>query len=338
MAEGATVVGPKPQRSPSLVGYPAADEEVRSLGNEVWGDANGRTVLEHVHGKGRVYWDRPLADVLTALGAPPDFEYSRPRVDTTLVSIHRRVGESEVYLVANQKDRAEEVEVRLRVAGKAAEIWSPESGDISPAGYAVEDGRALVPLTLGPHDAVFVVFREKAASPSRLLPGRCGPISRPSRVRGTCRFRRTRARRRWCAWTGSCPGRRTRTKGSSTSPAPRPTRRRFRPRTPGSARGRRLFLDLGKVKEVAEVSVNGHPVGLAWRPSFRVEVTGALKPGVNRLEVRITNLWANRMIGDAQPAAEKRYTFATFKPYKADSPLLESGLLGPVTLSSETRP
>jgi hypothetical protein len=78
-------------------------------------------------------------------------------------------------------------------------------------------------------------------------------------------------------------------------------------------------------------------VGLTWRPPFRVDVTGALKPGANRLEIRITNLWANRMIGDAQPAAEKQYTFSTFKPYKKDSPLLDSGLLGPVKLSSVTR-
>jgi len=101
--------------------------------------------------------------------------------------------------------------------------------------------------------------------------------------------------------------------------------------------GAKLFLDLGKVKEIAEVSVNGQPVGLAWRPPFRVDVTGALKPGANRIEIRITNLWANRMIGDTQPSAERQYTFSTFKPYKPDSPLLESGLLGPVRLSTITR-
>jgi hypothetical protein len=101
--------------------------------------------------------------------------------------------------------------------------------------------------------------------------------------------------------------------------------------------GAKLVLDLGTVKEIAEVSVNGQPVGLAWRPPFRVDVTGALKPGANRIEIRITNLWANRMIGDVQPSAERQYTFSTFKPYKPDSPLLESGLLGPVRLSRVAR-
>ena len=77
-----------------------------------------------------MYWGKPLAEVLAALTTPPDFEYSRPRVDTTLVYIHRKVGDAEVYFVANQKDRAEDVDVRLRVDGKAAEIWQPETGEI----------------------------------------------------------------------------------------------------------------------------------------------------------------------------------------------------------------
>ncbi|HMH08413.1 MAG TPA: hypothetical protein VK579_17190, partial [Terriglobales bacterium] len=64
--------------------------------------------------------------------------------------------------------------------------------------------------------------------------------------------------------------------------------------------------------------------------------TGFLKPGSNHLEIKITNLWPNRIIGDQQPGAEKRYTFTDYKPYKADSPLLESGLLGPVKLERVT--
>jgi hypothetical protein len=63
-----------------------------------------------------------------------------------------------------------------------------------------------------------------------------------------------------------------------------------------------------------------------------VDVTGALKPGVNELTVKVTNLWPNRMIGDLQPGVTKTYTWTDFRPFKADSPLLESGLLGPVTV------
>jgi len=100
--------------------------------------------------------------------------------------------------------------------------------------------------------------------------------------------------------------------------------------------GARLELDLGHVKEIAEVSVNGQSLGIAWRPPFRVDATEALKPGRNHIEIEVTNLWVNRLIGDEQPSTKERYTFVTFKPYTKDSPLLESGLLGPVTLSVVT--
>jgi hypothetical protein len=103
------------------------------------------------------------------------------------------------------------------------------------------------------------------------------------------------------------------------------------------AAGKRVMLDLGNVKEIAEVSVNGKGLGILWKAPFQADVTGALKPGPNRVEIKVTNLWPNRMIGDLQPSATKRYTFTDYKPYTKDSPLLESGLLGPVTLSSITR-
>ena len=97
--------------------------------------------------------------------------------------------------------------------------------------------------------------------------------------------------------------------------------------------GARVMLDLGTVKEIAEVTINGKPVGgILWMPPFVVNVTDDLKPGVNELSVRVTNLWPNRMIGDLQPGVTKAYTWTDFKPFKADSPLLESGLLGPVTV------
>ena len=99
-----------------------------------------------------------------------------------------------------------------------------------------------------------------------------------------------------------------------------------------------MILDLGSVREIAEVSVNGKPVGgILWKAPFDADVTEALKPGANRLEIKVTNLWPNRMIGDLQPSATKKYTFTDFKPYKPASPLLESGLLGPVKLSTVSR-
>lgn len=123
-------------------------------------------------------------------------------------------------------------------------------------------------------------------------------------------------------------------------------------------RGRAVLLDLGRVKNFAEVTLNGRSLGTLWKAPFRLDVTGIVRPGRNVLSVRVTNLWPNRLIGDEQLSADVewrgralarwpewlvegkprpktgRYTFTTWRFYTKDSPLLESGLIGPVTVRS----
>ena len=119
--------------------------------------------------------------------------------------------------------------------------------------------------------------------------------------------------------------------------------------------GHSLWLDLGRVKNLAEVSLNGKPLGILWKPPFRVNITGAARPGTNKLEIKITNLWPNRLIGDEQlpddrewngkrlrswpqwvldgkPSPTGRFTFTTWHHWTKDDALLESGLIGPVRL------
>jgi alpha-L-rhamnosidase len=104
------------------------------------------------------------------------------------------------------------------------------------------------------------------------------------------------------------------------------------------AAGRRLILDFGTVKNLAEIFVNGQPLGILWKEPFRVDITGAAKPGANSLEIRVVNLWPNRLIGDAGLPKDQRITWASVHPYTASSPLLPSGLLGPVRIcAAETR-
>ena len=94
-------------------------------------------------------------------------------------------------------------------------------------------------------------------------------------------------------------------------------------------------IDLGSVKNLARVTVNGHDLGVVWKAPFRVEVPAEfLHAGSNELEVKVINLWPNRIIGDLQPDAPTKWTYTASNWYTADSPLLPSGLLGPVTVSS----
>jgi hypothetical protein len=95
-----------------------------------------------------------------------------------------------------------------------------------------------------------------------------------------------------------------------------------------------LWLNFGELAELASVRVNGTSLGVIWKYPFTANATNVLKPGKNEIEISVTNLWVNRLIGDAQPSATQKFTHTNITKYKADSPLLPSGLFGPVTIDA----
>jgi hypothetical protein len=324
---GAVVVGSKPTESPSN----ADDQsEFKRIADGLWGsDAGERTV-----GKGRVFAGMTTADAVKALKIDPDFEYSKPQPDTMLMFVHRKLSDGEIYWINNRHDREEDMEITFRVAGKAPELWHADTGVIEPASYKIVNGRTVVPLRLNGNDAVFVVFRKRASAASLTLADRketqLGMVDGDWMVA----FQPNRGAPpeatfdKLVSWTeNSDPGVKyfsgvaTYTKTVQASAAWFKT-------------GAEIWLDLGDVKDIAEVAVNGKPVAAAWRKPFRVNLTGALKSGTNTLEVKVANVWVNRMIGDQQPGAQK---ITSTQSYRADSPLLPSGLLGPVRLFSLAR-
>jgi len=165
---GATVIGPPPLRSPSLANYPQCDAEVRKLATELWGAAgmqlraagSGATNYHHVLGKGQVLWGVGLGETLAGQGMGPDFQSATP-----LRFTHRTSADAEIYFVTNPKDRELVTPAAFRVRGLAPELWYPDTGRIErPAVYDELDGAVHLPLHLGPHGSVFVVFRQKAAA------------------------------------------------------------------------------------------------------------------------------------------------------------------------------
>ncbi|MCD6350862.1 MAG: discoidin domain-containing protein [Armatimonadetes bacterium] len=156
---GATVVGPPPLRSPSLQNYPDCDGQVQAIAQKVWGDCDGQKIKEHRYGKGKVVWGRPLEEVLAEKGLQPDFELHGMPTGASLHYIHRRVGRTDVYFVANQARRSIVVEAVFRVSGRAPELWHPDTGRIERVAlYRQEKGRTVVPLRFDPAGSVFVVF------------------------------------------------------------------------------------------------------------------------------------------------------------------------------------
>ena len=95
----------------------------------------------------------------------------------------------------------------------------------------------------------------------------------------------------------------------------------------------KIILDLGEVKNLAEVFINGKSAGIVWKKPFVVNIASLLIKGGNTIEVKVVNSWVNRLVGDMQPGATK-IGFTTMPLFKADSPLEPAGLLGPVQLIS----
>ncbi|WP_263354404.1 glycosyl hydrolase [Acidicapsa acidisoli] len=322
--EGATVAGPKPTNDPSL----ADDEaEFHKLADELFGDGSG----EHAVGKGKVYAGQTLAEVLPKLNLVPDFDYTKPEADTSLLFVHRRLDDADVYYVDNRSDRSESLNATFRVTGKQAELWHAETGATEAASYTISAGHTTMPLKLEPWGTVFVVFRKPAQAPSHTVPTPSETTLSTVEGSWSVAFQPDRGAPasitldKLASWSDNSDagvryfsGVGTYTKNIDAPAA-------------WFKKGAYLWIDLGDVKNLAEVSVNGKSLGVVWHTPYRVDATATLKPGANTITVKVANAWVNRLIGDQQPNATK-YTFTVIHPYKANSPLLPSGLLGPVSV------
>jgi hypothetical protein len=317
--QGATIVGPAPVSAPGLADDPAA---FKALVKRMWSAPVTRV------GKGRVIAGADVESALASLGQAPDFEYAAD-AGAQLLFVHRRLLDGDLYFVANRSGKAVSTEARFHVRAKAAELWHADSGRTEPTSYRSEGGATAVPLALDANESVFVVFRRPAAAAARKLAapewspvatldsgwsvrfdGLAAPVAIENGSLGSL--------------TGSSDPQVKYFSGTSiyrnsfTLPA-------------GARPGMPLQLDLGQVGDVAEVLVNGKPAGIAWKPPYRVDIGALVVVGANTVEVRVANLWVNRLVGDAQPGAAK-VTFTAAPTYKADAPLRPSGLIGPVTL------
>jgi hypothetical protein len=321
--DGAVLVGKKPAGG---LGLQSPDEDVRRLADEIWGDgaAQGQGV-----GNGRVYTN--LAAALAAEQVAPDFAFEGQAGGAELLALHRRADGADIYFVSNQTNEAQSLRARFRVEDRVPEIWHAETGATERISYEKVSGGISAPLTLAPHEAVFVVFRKPTTTPAWTAPtvqrttvasldGEWRLSFQPGRgAPPTATFKRL------ISWPESSdPGIKYFSGAATYRTDIKAPRSWLKP-------GRRVEIDLGDVRELAAVSVNGTRVATAWRPPYTIDITGALKSGTNRLEIEVVNLWPNRLIGDKQPGM-KPIAFAPMSPYKASSALLPSGLLGPVRI------
>jgi hypothetical protein len=322
VAQGVVLVGHRPLGSPSLSDDAAAFQAVAD-------DVFGKDKSDHAYGKGRVISAGTLDEALATLNLPPDARFTKPEADTEILSIHRKLDHGDLYFVSNRLNRPEQVTATFRVTGMAPELWDAVTGKATPAPYRIAADHTDVPLSLGGYGSAFVIFRH----PTSVMAHE-EPVSAPKPLATldgawTVAFQPNRG----------APARITENTLRSWSDNADPGVRYFSGTAvytkhftlPVKAKAR-LTLDLGDLREVAEVSLNGHPLGIVWNPPYVLDVTGAARPGDNVLTVKVANLWVNRLIGDAQPGVTTKYTFTTIPTYEPNAPLRSSGLLGPVRI------
>ncbi|MDE3184404.1 MAG: discoidin domain-containing protein [Bacteroidota bacterium] len=321
--EGATISGVEPQSTPSLSDYQA---EFNNIVKEIWHSGNPK-----------VFTGKTIKEVLDQLNIEPDFSYSKPVADTKLMYVHRKLPGSDIYWVDSRNNSVQDIEATFRVAGKVPELWFAESGKTEPLSYSISNGVTKVKLHMEPNDALFVVFKNKAIKTSVELPA--VKVKQLATINGSWHvaFQKDRGAPSQAtfdkleSYTENTDagikyfsGTATYTKTITADKA-------------WFTKDAELWLNLGDVKNLAEVIVNGKSLGIIWKNPFRINVTNALKSGQNKVEIKVTNLWVNRLIGDAQPGVTNKITYTTMPFYQANSKLLPSGLLGPVQVMGVER-
>ena len=306
---GAIIGGQKPQHPYSLND---SQEEFDQLVNEIWSCKN-------------VTCEVPMSDVLKSAGMVPDCEMP----EDGMKFLHRTLPHAEIYWVNRPGKEQATLNVNFRVSGLKPQVWHPETGVMEDVSYKMNGNTTQVTLNLVKDDAVFVVFcgaGEKevtvAAKTSETLASIEGPwVVKFQSQRGAPAEATFEALTSWSE---------NEDKGIKYFSGTASYQNTIHV-TAIDAQAHQI-LQLGKVKNLAEVKVNGQSAGIVWKEPFDVDVTGLLHEGENQIEVEVTNLWVNRLIGDVQPDCKERITYTDARYYAPDAQLEESGLMGPVNL------
>ena len=352
---GAPIFGPAPVAPAGLHDYEKR-AEFTALVRELWSASGGSRPLIR---------PTPLPAALRELGLAPDVTYPATPAGGELRHIHRRTADAEIYFVFNHSDREIAGEFTFRTAALQPELWNAITGAHGDApAYHTTAAGTVVPLQLEPHGSTFVVFRRTLTSPRAEAPKTTVALTLPIAGPWRVAFHDGRgapadaAFARLASWTENENPDIKFYSGTATY------RTTFSLSAANVRAGSTATLDLGGVADLAAVRLNGAPIGTLWQPPFRAEITAHLRAGENHLEVRVANRWINRLIGDEslpttlayQPesgrkftdgklmqlppwlydrsriAERQRYSFTTWRHYDANSPLVPSGLLGPVKI------
>ena len=334
---GATVVGPRPTTVPGLKDWEKENIALNQLAGDLWGKSDGQPLVENVYGKGMIINGLTPDEVLKRKGIVPDFSFTGY---SDIDFIHRTTNSGEIYFLRNESDQTVNSTCRFRVAKMYPEIWDASTGEILRiADYSQEDGGTAFEIGLPAHGSIFVVFNKENRKE--------WPVFSDSRNSE----KGTEISGSWIvnfppnwgapasvvfdrlfSWTESEDNGIKYFSGTATY------QNSFS--LDNESLNRKIILDLGELRDVAEIFINGKSAGILWTKPFQADISQLVKTGENDLKIEIVNLWVNRMTGDLLSDPEDRYcktnqTFMTKEVWPGgDEPfrLQTAGLLGPVTL------
>lgn len=330
---GATVIGRQPVQDSGLYNYPYSDKAITALAVKLWGNIDGKNIKLNHYGNGRVIYGDTIRQVLLRDHIQPDFEYTGgPGV--WLDFIHRTTPEAEIYFVTNRHGKQVTSTCTFRVKNYAPQIWDAVTAKVNnKVNYKMANGRMEVPLKFEAFQSFFVVFPKSVTlTPSNPAPN--FPELKP--VKEVTGAWKVAFDTQWGGpasvefdtlqdWSKSADERIKYFSGKAVY-----TKKfDFAAHT-----DKPVYIDLGVVKNIADVTLNGKHLGIVWTAPWRIDVSPAIKKGENVLQIEVINLWPNRLIGDAALPPEKRLTNTNIQ-FKKDAPLLASGLLGPVIVQME---
>ncbi|WP_183567306.1 glycosyl hydrolase [Mucilaginibacter sp. SP1R1] len=334
VAQGLTILGPAPTRSPSLQNYGNADQEVRQLTAELWGDINEISVKAHQYGKGLVINGMDMQQALDLVKVIPDCKFSK---DDQALFIHRKLDNGDIYFISNQTDKDIELDATFRIQGKMPELWDAVTGTTrNLPSYKQTANTTEVPLKLSAYQSAFILFR-KPGNRSTKPNGHLNFPEGKNKIELNTPWKVTFDTKRWGPAKPVIFDKLT-----DWSKRPEDSIKYYS----GSAvynntfngfkiiKGQHILLDLGMVKALAKVKINGVDVSGVWTAPYQLDITAAVKPGINSIDVKLVNTWVNRLIGDSKLPEGQRNTWTNVNPYTPASTLEASGLTGPVTIST----
>jgi hypothetical protein len=331
--QGAYIAGPPPDHSPSLQNFPSADEELRSLSAELWGNRGDNSGQSKNYGKGKILNVTDLQPLLDQIGLSPDISVTE---NIPLLWIHRRLKDTEIYFITNQGESPVSFEAAFRVSGSKPELWDATNGMIRelPA-YSQKDEITTVPLKLDSYGSAFIVFRKSGKPSSTAMednfpePKTMVTINTPWEVSFDKLLRGPESPVKMAVLQDWSKTNDERIKYYSGKAVYKNTF--VIDKIPAEEK---IFLNLGNIYVMAEIRINGQKAGAVWTSPWQTEITKFLKPGENIIEVDVVNNWVNRLIGDSYLPEKEQRTWINLNQIKRDDPLQPSGLLGPVSVVS----